>query len=163
MCYGSKTMKELIDFSSLDEVFGLPPTEPVLVDWEECCDVFSTGVSGMLGRHHTEEHKQNMSRIMKSKNLGYRGGGWHKGQPRPEETRKKISETLKANTDRHTIDTKGCVWVNDGTTNILCSPEEIPEGFVRGRKGKSVWVNDGTRQRMVPSDNIPVGFTRGRL
>lgn len=30
-------MKELIDFSSLDEAFGLPTTEPVLVDWDECC------------------------------------------------------------------------------------------------------------------------------
>ena len=32
-------MKELIDFSSLDEAFGLPMSEPVLIDWDECCIV----------------------------------------------------------------------------------------------------------------------------
>ena len=31
-------MKELIDFSSLNEAFGLPPCEPVWVDWAERCE-----------------------------------------------------------------------------------------------------------------------------
>ena len=39
-------MKELIDFSSLDEAFGLPMSEPVLVDWDECTEVISGTTKG---------------------------------------------------------------------------------------------------------------------
>ncbi|WNL50970.1 intron-associated endonuclease II [Synechococcus phage S-CREM2] len=50
-------MKELIDFSSLDEAFGLAPMEPVWVDWEECCEIIEGGTSGFQGYRHTEETK----------------------------------------------------------------------------------------------------------
>ena len=39
-------MKELIDFSSLNEEFNLPQMEPVLVDWDECSHTLSEPTKG---------------------------------------------------------------------------------------------------------------------
>ena len=92
------------------------------------------GGDGRSGFEWSEEHKKNMSEIMKAKNLGYRGGGHPKGHTPTALTRSKISATLKANPDRHIINTKGRVWVNNGEIRKLVDPSEIPEGWVRGKK-----------------------------
>ena len=54
-------MKELYDFSSLNEAFGLPPCEPVWVDWNNC-ETIHEGRSAFEGKKHTEETKQKMSK-----------------------------------------------------------------------------------------------------
>lgn len=92
------------------------------------------GGEGRSGFVWSEEHKRSMSECMKSMNLGYRGGHPPIGSSPSQETRDKISATLKANKNRHYIDTKGKVWVNNGETRKLVYPDQIPEGWVRGKK-----------------------------
>lgn len=76
-------MKELIDFSSLNEEFNLPTIEPVWVDWSECCTVINEASSGFEGRLHSEETKKKMS--AKRKGVPLKGGKYcnrrKKGEP----------------------------------------------------------------------------------
>ena len=78
-------MKELIDFSCLDEAFNLPVGEPVWVDWEECCYDTHLPISGNAGINHTEETKAKISKA-------------RKGIVFSEETRRKMSEAAKRRT-----------------------------------------------------------------
>ena len=48
-----------------------------------------------------------------------------KGKPVSEETRKKLREAAKGNTN-----TQGKHWYNDGKINVMS--KECPEGFVPG-------------------------------
>ena len=48
-------MKERIDFSSLDEAFGLSPSEPVLVDWDEVSTLLEEAEPWNKGIPHTDE------------------------------------------------------------------------------------------------------------
>ena len=53
-------MKELIDFSSLNETFGLAPMEPVLVDWDECSTITAEAHPWNKGREHDEASRAAM-------------------------------------------------------------------------------------------------------
>lgn len=104
-----------------------------------------------LGKKHSEEWKQHMREI----NLG------------------KLSPTC------------GFVWVNNGVKNKFVKPDDIPEGYIKGRIGKKlsqetrikmsqsrrgntnvrgrVWVNNGVINKSVYPNEIPDGFVRGKL
>ena len=66
------------------------------------------------------------------------GIGPFKGRKHSEESRRKMSKTHKANlTDelriKRSMATKGRIWVNNGKINHLVLPDQIPDGFVRGK------------------------------
>ena len=77
-------------------------------------------LSGLSSTAVYEQFKNLMSEAKKGKI------GPNKGKKLSEETRRKISKTLKGNTG-----TKGKHWYNNGEINIKA--RECPEGFVPGR------------------------------
>lgn len=83
-------MKELIDFSSLNEAFGLPACESVLVDWSNCDSTATVGFKhaeetrkaiseGLTGRHCSAETRKRISDAKM-------------GHAVSEHTRKKVAE-----------------------------------------------------------------------
>lgn len=86
--------------------------------------------NGMYGKKHSEEAKKKMRECHKGKKLSEEHkkkiGAALKGQPKSAETRRKIAEAAKGNTN-----TKGRYWFNNGKINIMS--KECPEGFVPGR------------------------------
>lgn len=115
----------------------------------------------------------------------------HIGKPRSLETRIKMSESQKGRkiSDLHkkklSESKKGRIWVNNCSINKMVYSNEIPEGFVKGRKyGLScetkkkisesckgqqsvnkgrIWVNNGVVNKMVYPNEIPEGFVKGML
>lgn len=75
--------------------------------------------------------------------------------------------------------TYGFVWVNNGLKNKFVKPDDIPEGYIKGRickkptqetkikmsqshKGE-IWINNGIINKRVYPNEIPEGFTKGRI
>jgi len=68
------------------------------------------------GKKHTKEARRKMSESSKGQ------PAWNKGIPLTEECKKKKSDAIK-----------GRVWVNNGKKNRQVYPDNIPEGYSRGR------------------------------
>jgi hypothetical protein len=131
------------------------------------------GGDGASGYKHTEEHKNYISNLFKGRPKTH-GSGRQKGIPLEELTRQKISDTLKGRPCPQN-DTKGRVWVNDGTKSFMIHPP-IPLHLQKGRinpdrnQGLShskkmsgrVWVNDGTNSFMIHPP-IPPHLNKGRV
>lgn len=83
-----------------------------------------------FGKHHSDEIKKKISDILKTKMNNEKNPFY--GRHHSEETKKKMSESRKeAN--------KGKIWINNGIINKFVYPDEIPEGFVKGRlKNKQI-------------------------
>ena len=88
------------------------------------------GGDGSGGYKHTEEHKKYMSEKLKGRPRPV-GSGKKKGTPVSSLTKKKISDTLMGRPNPHN-DTKGRVWVNDGTKSFMIHPP-IPNHLHKGR------------------------------
>lgn len=81
------------------------------------------------GRVHTEDELEKMKNAWsyeKSAHLGEDNGMF--GKHHSEETRSKMSEKAKLR--------KGKIIVNNGETTKLVFPNEIPDGFVKGKLNK---------------------------
>lgn len=82
-----------------------------------------------------------------------------KGQTHPQETRDTLSKKKK-----------GRIWVTNGKTDMMVFPDDVPDGYKRGRVRQNkinpmntkgmFWVNNGKEVKMVRE--IPEGFVRGR-
>jgi len=87
-------MKELIDFTSLDEVFGFPPRDKVWVDLSECCEITQVARPWNLGVTHDEETRKKISDAHKGRIID---GEWARkisqskmGHPVTEDNLKKL-------------------------------------------------------------------------
>ena len=90
------------------------------------------GGEGVSGHRHTEEHKKKIGDSLRGRPTGKREGAGHpKGKPLSTLTRQKISDTLRGKSNPHN-DTKGRVWVNDGTKSYMIHPP-IPPHLSKGR------------------------------
>jgi len=110
-------MKELIDFSSLDEAFGTPPIAPVLVDWDECCIEIHAGTSAFDGYTHTEEAKKRISEKTKGENnprYGVKVKGTALAQKISEANKGKFVGADNPNAKTYTLTSP------DGTTYSVC-------------------------------------------
>lgn len=77
----------------------------------------------MSGKNFTAEHRRKMSESLKGK------PSWHKGKKLSIEHRRVLSEAHKGQC-------QGMVWVNNGKICKRVYPNEIPNGYVRGKKIK---------------------------
>lgn len=80
---------------------------------------------GWRGQHQTEEHKRKISEALKGK------PSWIKGKHLSEETKQKLS-------DAHKGQCRGMIWVNNGKVCKRVYPNEIPNGYVRGKTKKAI-------------------------
>ena len=90
----------------------------------------TNGGDGSAGYKHTEEHKKYMSEKLKGRPRPT-GSGKKKGTPVSSLTKQKISDTLMGRPNPYN-DTKGRVWVNDGTKSFMMHPP-IPNHLRKGR------------------------------
>ena len=75
----------------------------------------------------------------------------HKGTPRSEETRKKISTSLRGKPSNNKSGING---ITKGTTQ---------KGYTYTRKFKQMWITDGVNNTRIPlSETIPDNWKRGR-
>lgn len=83
-----------------------------------------------------------------------------KGQRHTQETREHLSKSKS-----------GRIWVTNGRRDKMVPPDQVPEGFRRGRVTQNkinpqqtkgmIWVTDGKVNKLVRE--IPDGFYRGRI
>lgn len=104
------------------------------------------------GKHHSEESKAKISESMKGKN---------KNKTVTEETRRKLSEAHKGKklapfSDEHKRK------ISDSKKGKQLS-DKCKAKISEFKKGK-VWINDGVHSKLVdPSNQIPEGFKLGRI
>lgn len=129
------TMKELIDFSSLNETFNLPYMEPVWIDWEQCCVVLSAA-NLPRGWRHTEETKKLMSETAKKQQRTItpeRREKLNSGLRRPE-SRAKNSKANKGRTfSEGTLSKRSETWKGKHGSYITIHNKKLgikKEGFV---------------------------------
>lgn len=99
--------------------------------------------------------------------IALNGNGWERGKSRSEETKKKISETLKGNIpwNKGNSEHSKNIWKNPDFRKNQIEKKKLmwSTGEFMGNKGKS-WFTDGTKNIMLASnDVIPKGFYKGRV
>lgn len=116
------------------------------------------------GRKHTQETILKLSQLRMGKSSP------RKGKTHTAEARSKLRE---ANLGKEApVEAKekmrafwvGRIHINNGTESRRVLPDEIPEGWVKGRlvSGK-IWATNGIEELQFLPSEVPEGFTRGRL
>lgn len=112
-------IRSLIAEKNRATLTGVPKTEQARNNMK--------GRSGTWKR--TEEHRKLMSETRKGKLIG------DDNPSRRPEIRKKISDKAKGN--KRGLGNKsvvGLIWVNNGEKRMMVKPDEVPSGYVKGKK-----------------------------
>lgn len=130
------------DEKELEEIYT-KQSKARLKYYEEHPDFNKGKNNGMYHYQYTEEQKNRM--FMGENNPFY-------GKTHTDEHKEKMRKGAH-----------DCVWYTNGYININCKPENVPEGFYKGKIGYQLYTNGIKEIQIKPHDEIPPGYYKGSI
>ena len=141
------------------------------------------GRSPNIGRNHTQETKDKISKGNKNKKRTQEFKDAISNRMRGREPWNKGIKTPRSNETKEKLRSMHLKWFNNGVIEVHVCENEVPKNFIKGRLNSfksnkealnkrndkmrnKIWMNNGITSRMIDKNEVPIyennGWVKGR-